>query len=83
MSSASWRLRKVGRTLGGSITGVVERLAVEADEKYIVSGNGISEKKPSSPETSNNRHDPPHCFRVRFCPVGITAWINAALFRSN
>jgi hypothetical protein len=33
-SSASWRLRKLAETWGCSIAGVVERLAIEADEKY-------------------------------------------------
>ena len=33
-SSASWRLRKLAEIWGCSIAGVVERLAIEADERY-------------------------------------------------
>ncbi len=33
-SSASWRLKKLAEAWGLSIAGVVERLTVEADEKY-------------------------------------------------
>ncbi len=33
-NSASWRLKKLSETWGCSLAGAVERLALEADEKY-------------------------------------------------
>lgn len=33
-SNASWRLTKLANAWGCSIAGVVERLAIEADERY-------------------------------------------------
>lgn len=33
-SSASWRLKRLAEVWGCSVAGVVERLALEADERY-------------------------------------------------